>query len=371
MSTRFSRWLLLGLPLLIGADECEGCKETVKGLAAVIGAAWRSGGNAVLVLESDARPNAGVAIDLTEQPYPFDTTTDQSFYGEERLVEVAGTTDLHGFRFLCGVTQDNPSLATHVVFWSDDGWSGTNQTFPCGGDSTPESKEISDSITAARSFCVVSELAPPQRIDRCLNGPRCDDQQRNGSESDVDCGGEGDCPRCRENRGCVDDGDCLSSASCRGGRCKSPTCSDGIRNQDESDIDCGGRCDGCDVGQRCNRASDCESSNCDAQVCGPRLTCNGDPDSGSGQTYTVFAKNAYGCGGVYTAFANSLDDARTCEPSGWSAVDQMCEFWIQIGSDYETLVRGPSEQDAINCVRRTVCSSCALSVNQSLGCVYQ
>lgn len=47
-------------------------------------------------------------------------------------------------------------------------------------------------------------------------GPTCTDGVKNGDESDVDCGGT--CPRCATSKICRRDGDCLSGF-CSGGRC--------------------------------------------------------------------------------------------------------------------------------------------------------
>ena len=47
-----------------------------------------------------------------------------------------------------------------------------------------------------------------------------------------------------------------------------PTCSDGIQNGDETDVDCGGPdCAGCADGGTCILASDCESNFCEDGVC--------------------------------------------------------------------------------------------------------
>jgi len=44
-----------------------------------------------------------------------------------------------------------------------------------------------------------------------------------------------------------------------------PNCSDGIKNQDETDVDCGGTvCPPCGDGATCNVASDCTSGHCQA-----------------------------------------------------------------------------------------------------------
>jgi hypothetical protein len=42
-----------------------------------------------------------------------------------------------------------------------------------------------------------------------------------------------------------------------------PTCTDGIRNGDETDVDCGGACARCGLGKRCVHLTDCASGACD------------------------------------------------------------------------------------------------------------
>lgn len=44
-------------------------------------------------------------------------------------------------------------------------------------------------------------------------------------------------------------------------------CDDGVRNGDESDVDCGGRCEACPVGAACRASSDCASEQCVDAVC--------------------------------------------------------------------------------------------------------
>lgn len=45
------------------------------------------------------------------------------------------------------------------------------------------------------------------------------------------------------------------------------TCADGERNQDETDVDCGGSCGACATGDSCSKASDCASGFCTAGIC--------------------------------------------------------------------------------------------------------
>jgi hypothetical protein len=47
-----------------------------------------------------------------------------------------------------------------------------------------------------------------------------------------------------------------------------PSCTDGIQNQDETYIDCGGTiCPACANGQGCSGNSDCQSNNCQSGTC--------------------------------------------------------------------------------------------------------
>lgn len=60
------------------------------------------------------------------------------------------------------------------------------------------------------------------------------------------------------------------------------TCSDGILNQDESDTDCGGRCDDCKLDYICKADSDCESENCVSGRCKAESSDEGGNGSGDG-----------------------------------------------------------------------------------------
>jgi hypothetical protein len=46
-----------------------------------------------------------------------------------------------------------------------------------------------------------------------------------------------------------------------------PSCNDGIKNQDETGIDCGGSCNPCDNNEPCIKNSDCKSNECDNNIC--------------------------------------------------------------------------------------------------------
>lgn len=82
----------------------------------------------------------------------------------------------------------------------------------------------------------------------CVGGgpaPTCSDGIQNQGETGVDCGGPcAACPTCSD--GIQNQGE--TGVDC-GGPCSAcPTCSDGIQNGDETGVDCGGSCSACDPG---------------------------------------------------------------------------------------------------------------------------
>jgi hypothetical protein len=112
--------------------------------------------------------------------------------------------------------------------------------------------------------------------------PSCIDGTRNGDESDVDCGGDA-CAPCALGATCSWHGDC-ASLTCASGVCSAfvepgcppnpdpanPTCADCILDGAETDVDCGGdACGPCADGASCQADVDCTSGDCAATVCAP------------------------------------------------------------------------------------------------------
>ena len=62
-----------------------------------------------------------------------------------------------------------------------------------------------------------------------------------------------------------------------------PTCADGIKNGTESDVDCGGSCQRCGTAKICNRYQDCLSGYCSSGRCLPCQT--GGQCQGAGNCY--------------------------------------------------------------------------------------
>ena len=123
-------------------------------------------------------------------------------------------------------------------------------------------------------------------IEKCQVVNTCNNDQKDGDETDVDCGGSR-CKACDLGKQCKVEGDCATGA-CSEGRCTEKsctkasdcgdgyvcdtttskckleeTCSDGIKNQNETDVDCGGSCQACANTKACKQNSDCLSFSCE------------------------------------------------------------------------------------------------------------
>jgi hypothetical protein len=115
--------------------------------------------------------------------------------------------------------------------------------------------------------------------DTCVTAS-CTDGMKDGEETDVDCGGaacDAMSRTCAVGKACMVGADCQSQV-CTGDVCQAPTCSDGVQNGTETDVDCGGAtCDAtghtCGVGKRCLTAADCANGLCDATNHCPAPTC--------------------------------------------------------------------------------------------------
>ena len=85
--------------------------------------------------------------------------------------------------------------------------------------------------------------------------PTCRNGARDGDETDLDCGGS--CPPCVAGLACIGAADCLSGF-CRNNECEAPTCNDEVMNGTETGVDCGGTCRlRCNIGEGCVINEDC------------------------------------------------------------------------------------------------------------------
>jgi len=114
----------------------------------------------------------------------------------------------------------------------------------------------------------------------------CTDNIKNGDETNIDCGGTA-CKPCETTPTCSDNiknGD-ETDIDCGGTACKpcktTPTCSDNIKNGDETDIDCGGTdCKPCETTPTCSDnikngdETDIDCGGTDCKPCETTPTCS-------------------------------------------------------------------------------------------------
>lgn len=97
--------------------------------------------------------------------------------------------------------------------------------------------------------------------------PADDAQGGNTSSSDGGAGGVGGAPTSSSSAGGAGGTAGAGGAGGTGG-VDGPTCSDGIKNDTETDVDCGGAiCSGCSLGNTCLINADCGEGLCDAGTC--------------------------------------------------------------------------------------------------------
>jgi hypothetical protein len=87
--------------------------------------------------------------------------------------------------------------------------------------------------------------------DKCLQG-KCGCEAKTCAASA--CGDDDD--GCGKTLGC---GECASPQVCVEKRCLAPTCTDHLKDGDETDVDCGGKCSACPLGKGCATLADCEA----------------------------------------------------------------------------------------------------------------
>ena len=105
-------------------------------------------------------------------------------------------------------------------------------------------------------------------INKCVPGT-CKDGSKNGSESDIDCGGSA-CAPCEVDKACNGPLDCLEAVCDPATKlCVAPTCNDGALNGTETFPDFGGpMCPANTVlGAACHVPEDCASGVCQAAKC--------------------------------------------------------------------------------------------------------
>jgi hypothetical protein len=137
----------------------------------------------------------------------------------------------------------------------------------CGADSTgsgPTPTPTSTATTKPTATTAPTTAPTPAPTTVTPKPPSCTDGEPNGKETDLDCGGL--CPPCDDGKKCGVAADCTSSVcDATAKECSAPSCTDVVKNGTETDLDCGGTCTSkCATAKSCLVGGDCASGVCDA-----------------------------------------------------------------------------------------------------------
>ncbi|HYP75191.1 MAG TPA: hypothetical protein VER12_04535 [Polyangiaceae bacterium] len=135
-------------------------------------------------------------------------------------------------------------------------------SYSSSGGGSSGSGTVEDGGTGNSTSIAGGGSAP---VDLCTNG------KKESNESDVDCGGTSKCERCTKGADCKANRDC-ESEYCMNGHCTAASCTDELKNQGETGVDCGGPCLPCDTGVSCDVNADCTGSYCHDKVCADHCT---------------------------------------------------------------------------------------------------
>jgi len=192
--------------------------------------------------------------------------------------------------------------------------------------------------------------------------------QDNG-ETDVDCGGPAS-TACADGKNCVIAADCTSNV-CTGGTCQAPSPTDGVKNGDETGVDCGGaKAPKCGEGQGCGSDADCNNLKCDPttkKCLGPTHEDgikNGDEtgiDCG-GPTATKKCAPGDGC-----AMDSDCDKVR-CDVPNKKCLPPSATDGLQNGTETDIDCGGTAPTNAPKCAVNQKCSVHADCLSD--GCSY-
>ncbi|MBI4699582.1 MAG: hypothetical protein HY744_00200, partial [Deltaproteobacteria bacterium] len=233
---------------------------------------------------------------------------------------------------------------------------GEESDIDCGGPSCPKCAIAGACQTGddcASGYCST-------KTHKCVE-THCDDSTKNADETDVDCGGPS-CPKCATDKGCLSGGDCVDGVCGSDPKiCLPHTCSDSVKNGSETDVDCGGSCPaGCANGQGCAQPVDCASGFCNAtkHVCvatkcedGLKNGLETDVDCGGGACPLCATGKACSKG---------ADCASTfCNETKHLCVATQCEDGLKNGSETDVDCGGSCPAKCANCKACLVAGDCA------------
>ncbi len=234
------------------------------------------------------------------------------------------------------------------------------------GESCPSHQECAGNDDCASHLCLAHACAAPS----------CADGVANGNETDRDCGGA--CPnRCAEGKTCGGDGDCTSGLCVNGGCAVvvEISCTNGFKDAMEVDVDCGGPCHVCAIGQACTTPTDCAGGLCNSDGLCTSPSCSDGLTNGD-ETHVDCGGSCPDCP-IGTPCASPSECASgacdgTCvAPSCWDGVKNGGESDVDCGGSCRPCAKEKACQDNADCWNGE-CSNhvCTATCPESMATIY-
>ena len=237
---------------------------------------------------------------------------------------------------------------------------GDETDIDCGGTKAP-------ACVDGKACLVKTDCASGVCTSNVCQVPSPTDMVQNGDETGVDCGGS-KAPKCPVGSGCLTTADC-DQVKCDTvlKMCVAASHLDGIKNDGETGIDCGGTAPAkCPTGQGCVATSDCSAAACDVgatNVCLPPSHTDGiknDGETGTDCGGTAPVKCATGQGCVATSDCNlvlcDVGGTKLClAPSHADGIKNLGETGIDCGGAALPLKCPPGQ----GCVTKADCNNVA------------
>jgi hypothetical protein len=214
-------------------------------------------------------PGSGGSGGEGGEPVTPDACSDKALGLDESDIDCGGTSLCArcGIGAVCTLPEDCASAVCKTGHCAPpsctDGVQNQDETAKdCGGVCTITSPCATGLGCAVHADCASDFCSAKICTDHCLS------RKVELDETDVDCGGP-TCLPCADGKACEVNADC-SSAICKDKLCVPPSCDDGLKNQDETEKDCGGVCrttKPCTLGAKCLVAGDCDTYVCTASRC--------------------------------------------------------------------------------------------------------